>query len=191
MPMLQCAPCVNKVQPTKAVRRVRKNRATYLAPFSRDREVIKTCAPCLVSSIAEASPRPVFPPVTIITFPVRSGMSAADHGAMLPGACNASVNIDTCLVSLLILISRRSQSQPGPTDWSQLLPSPKVGTRMFRCCTSSAHRYAHIMLMETQELPSRVQGSRGLYLSKKAFWIIDSSTAPHLACLHCFLTAYK
>ena len=55
---------------------------THLAPLTASLLVMKTCAPFRASSRALAKPRPVLAPVIMATLPVRSGMSAADHGAM-------------------------------------------------------------------------------------------------------------
>ena len=55
---------------------------THLAPLTASLLVMKTCAPFRASSRALAKPSPVLAPVTIANLPVRSGMFAADHGAM-------------------------------------------------------------------------------------------------------------
>jgi hypothetical protein len=49
------------------------------SPLSNDRQAIITSAPFATNALAVSKPKPLFPPVTIATLPVRLGISFFVH----------------------------------------------------------------------------------------------------------------
>ncbi len=55
------------------------------SPFFRERQVRITSAPFRANFFTDSYPNPLFPPVTMITFPVRSGIFFAVHTVAITG----------------------------------------------------------------------------------------------------------